>query len=200
MRKEEFKKVLIEAVRETTKNVLESNQNSVGSTPQEDEYEYEATYKALLYHHLLMRGIDYKYLNFEWRPDKEELTLKHIDLWFDGPNKRYSFLIEVKQVYRLNRKRDDISIQEYRTLRDGTLVGGIVYDVIKLTNSCKNDKRKYGIMLMTFVDSRMEDTVKMNNIKKSIRNIGLEHNLKINTDRIQLLWSSGKRTEYLSIH
>lgn len=197
MKRSQFRNLLLEAAEVTTNNIAALNRDSQGKVRLDDEFEYEATYKAHLYHTLLDMGVSYKNLKLEMMPNREKLSGKHIDLWFEPNNGGYSYLIEVKQVFRLNQKRDNVGDTDLRVFQNGELKSGIVADVIKLTEACKSDKDMYGVMLMTWSDSRTQDNLELQSVKEKIYDIGWDFNLRNNIRRIELLWSSEKRTEYL---
>lgn len=200
MEKEKFKKLLLNAAEETTRNILILNKSSRVILPLEDEYEYEATYKAHLYHSLLTKNVSFRNLRLEMRPVRKRLSGKHIDLWFEPINKEYSVLIEVKQVYHLNNQRNNIGDTDLHTTdSSGNLTGGIVADVIKLTEACKWKTNMYGIMLMTWSDSRTKDAFNLNSIRDRIIATGWDFDLRVNTGRIEMLWSSKNQTDYLTL-
>lgn len=81
MKRDEFKEILLKSVKETTQNIRRMNEKSLGKNARDDEFEYEATYKAHLYHVLLKNGIDYAKLSLEIQPGNHEGKTQHIDLW-----------------------------------------------------------------------------------------------------------------------
>lgn len=105
----------------------------------------------------------------------------------------------MKQVFQLNKDKDDIRISEYGIKGNGGLLAGIVKDVIKLEESCKKDRDRYGIMLLHWVDTREDDNLNLNNVKNSIQRFLKKQHLKLKSERVDLLWSSGKRTLYVSL-
>ncbi len=197
MQRDEFKKILLNSVKETTQNIRRLNEKSLGKDTYDDEFEYEATYKAHLYHVLLKNGIDYGELRLEMQPGSRIGENEHIDLWYTGPNDQHDYLIEVKQVFELNSNKDDIRVSEYRRERDGRLQDGIIKDVIKLNKSCRGDR--HGIMLLSWVNTRVEDKLSLDTVKSSIQRLVKEQQSKLYPERIELLWSSGNRTEYVSL-
>ena len=71
------------------------------------------------------------------------MASNHTDLWYSDLDEEYYFLVEVKQVYGMNRKKDDIRAYDYRVWdpRSNKIISGIVKDVIKLSDSCGVDKQ-----------------------------------------------------------
>ncbi len=200
-----FRKILIKAVESTTKDLIRfsGELSDQGKDDDNNYFPYEAKYKALIYHYLLTNGVSYRELAFEWKPDSDysKSNLKHIDLWYSDSKKKCNVLIEVKQVYGLNRSGIDIRYTDYRTKRNGKVVSGIIYDVIKLHNACKGNKDGYenkGIMLMYLAEPKIEDNLDLSIIKGSVLN-QVKQEINKKPKNVELLWTSKRRTEYISL-
>ena len=195
----DFKKKLLLSTEYTTRDMLAVSEKFLEEDPdREDYFIYESKYKAHLYHYLLLDGINPEDLHFEWRPDNDTNSLDHIDLWFKDPGKRYNILIEVKQVYGLNRRKNDIRIVDYRSTDKRSGKPGIIKDVAKLENACKFLDGYNGIMLMYLADPKVGDTVDLNGVRKSVLRQSKTY-AKINLKKTELLWTSRTRTEYVSL-
>lgn len=182
--------------------MIRLSEKTIKETPDTDEYfHYEANYKAHLYHTLLLNGVNYEDLHLEWRPDKEKVGLDHVDLWYQIPDENCNFLIEVKQVYGMNRAKNDIRPNDYRVRdsRSKELKSGIIKDAIKLSESCGTNGQYYGIMLMYWADARVEEDLSIDAIRKSVLRQLREERPRIRVTNIELLWSSVKKTTYISL-
>ena len=197
-----FRKELLEAVRRTTKDLTEISKELLTQGKEDDDnyFPYEAKYKAHLYHYLLACGVSHQELAFEWMQDNSKTKHDHFDLWYRDLQKKYNTLIEVKYVSGLNRSKSDIRKPDYRTYKDGKLASGIIYDVIKLHNACKGNKNGneyHGIKLMYLAEPKIKDNLELSNISHSImKQVAKEANNR--PENVELLWTSKKRTEYIS--
>lgn len=203
MNKMDFRKELIKAIKSTTNDLIGFSEELLTQRKEDDDnyFPYEAKYTAHMYHYLLTNGVSYREQAFEWKPDYSKNKLKHIDLWYSDSKKKCNVLIEVKQVYGLNRSGIDIRDTDYRTKRNGKAVSGIIYDVIKLHNACKGNKDGYeykGIMLMYLAEPKIEDNLDFSIIKGSVLN-QVKQEINKRPENVELLWTSKRRTEYISL-
>ncbi len=132
------------------------------STRNNDKWgEHEATWKALLYHELIL--IDEKVkdnLTMENRPNtkNEKTGRKRIDLWLGDPNN--TFVLEVKLIHYKKRKSkygvsklnskagvygDLLKLTDYLNSKDGSGVKGIVIAVYKGDNRKGKEDRNLDV-------------------------------------------------------
>ena len=139
-----FRETLRKSVETTSKDMIRVSEKILKKDQKSaDCFNYESNYKAHLYHILIANSVNYKNIQFESRPEKARAANNHIDLWYSDLGEVYYFLVEVKQVYGMNRKKDDIRAYDYRVWdpRSNKIISGIVKDVIKLSDSCGVDKQ-----------------------------------------------------------
>jgi hypothetical protein len=125
----------------------------------------------------------------------------HTDLWYSDLDEEYYFLVEVKRVYGINRKKDDIRAYDNRVrcLRSNKIISGIIKDVLKLIDSCGINKQFYGVMLMFWVNQKVKETLSLDTIKGSILKQTREEKPGAKTTRLEFLCSSSQKTEYKAL-
>ena len=106
--------------------------------------EYEATFKAMLYHILIKNGLEYYKISMEYSPkakDNPGIESKRIDIWIDEANDDY--LLEVKLIGVNN---------DTKGLRRVNNKDGLYGDLLKLTEIVKyyNDKSTFGIAIAVY--------------------------------------------------
>lgn len=197
-----FRATLRRTVESTSTDMLRLSEDTLQKNPKSEEYfSYEASYKAHLYHTLLQNEICYMDMHLEWRPEKPKVLNNHIDLWYRDPDEEYNVLIEVKQVYGVNRSRDDIRPYDYRVKdpSSGETKSGIIKDVIKLCDSCGIKNEYHGVMLMFWADPKVKEDLDLDVVKGSILRQVREERPSIRKTRVELLWSSEQKTDYRSL-
>ena len=202
MKLSEFREILRKSVETTSKDMVKVSKKRLDEEPDSHDYfNYEANYKAHLYHILLANGVNYENIQLESRPKKARVANNHIDLWYSDFDKEYYFLVEVKQVYGMNRKKDDIRAYDYRVKdsKSNNIASGIIKDVIKLSDSCGINKQFYGVMLMFWADPKVKENLNLDIIKSSILKQTREEKPGARTTRLEFLWSSSQKTEYKSL-
>lgn len=194
-----FREILRKSTEATTSEMLIISENIIEKDQDNPKYfSYEAHYKAHLYHLLLTNGVRYENLHLEWRPEPQGLTNKHIDIWYSDPEGEYEFLIEVKQVYKMNGTRDNISAHDYISgyTKGKEIKSGIIKDVIKLSAACGNNKAYSGVMLMFWADPKVSENLNLDSVRDSIVKQVKANRQRISTTKLELLWSSSRITEY----
>lgn len=106
--------------------------------------EYEATFKAMLYHQLIKNGLEYWKISMEYSPDAKDnsdIELKRIDIWIDEANDDY--LLEVKLIGVDN---------DTKGLRRVNNKDGLYGDLLKLTEIVKyfKDESTFGIAIAVY--------------------------------------------------
>lgn len=129
------------------------------------------------------------------------MTSNHTDLWYSDLDEEYYFLVEVKRVYGINRKKDDIRAYDYRIRcpRSNKIISDIIKAVLKLIVSCGINKQFYGVMLMFWADPKVKENLNLDIIKSSILKQTREEKPGARTTRLEFLWSSSQKTEYKSL-
>lgn len=97
-------------------------------------YPYEATFTALVFHHLLNRCLEVENLHVE---APYEDGKKRMDLFYSNPENNEEYCIEVKTVLGLTKKLELLKV------RDG--LTGIIKDIKKL-NGLKGRKKRFMIV------------------------------------------------------
>lgn len=198
----EFRETLRKSVESASRDMLSLSRKMLKEDPESKDYfHYEAHYKAHLYHFLLLNGINYEGMFLETRPETSKVSSNHIDLWYRDPKDGYNFLIEVKQIYGLNKTKDDINDRDYLTYYtdEKGSKSGIVKDIIKLGDSCGNSNEYHGVMLMYWADPKVLENLDLQSVKKSVIRRVREEKPETDTTQVELLWSSSRTTEYVSL-
>lgn len=194
-----FRETLRKSAEATSKDMLKLSEKAIEKDQDSDDYfNYEAHYKSHLYHNLLSNGVNYGDLHPEWRPDKQKVAGNHIDLWYLDPEKEYNFLIEVKQVYGMNRASDDLGTTDYiiRYTNSKEIKSGVIKDVIKLSDSCGIREEYHGVMLVFWADPKVSESLDLDSVRNSILRQVREEKPRARTTRVDLLWTSSRTTEY----
>ena len=202
MKLSKFRDTLRKSVETTSKDMIEVSKKRLEEEPESDNYfNYEANYKAHLYHILVSNCVSYENIGLESRPEKARVANNHIDLWYSDLDEGYYFLVEVKQVYGMNRKKDDIGAYNYRVRdpKNNKIISGIIKDVMKLSDACGINKKFYGVMLMFWADPKVKENLNLDTIRSSILKQTREEKPGAWTTRLEFLWSSSQRTEYKSL-
>jgi hypothetical protein len=197
-----FRETLRKSVEATSRDMIKVSKKRLEEEPESDNYfNYEANYKAHLYHFLVSNGVSYENIQLESRPERAKVASNHIDLWYSDLDEGYYFLVEVKQVYGMNRKKDDIRAYDYRVRnpKNNKIISGIIKDVIKLSDSCGINKKFYGVMLMFWADPKVKENLNLDTLRSSILKQTREEKPGARTTRLEFLWSSSQRTEYKSL-
>ena len=190
------------SVEKTSKDMIKVSKKRLNEEPDSHDYfNYEANYKAHLYHILLANGVNYENIQLESRPKKATVANNHIDLWYSDLDNEYYFLVEVKQVYGMNRKKDDIRQYDYRVKnpKSNKIISGIIKDVIKLSDSSGINKKFYGVMLIFWADPKTKENLNLDTIRNSILMQTRKEKPGARTTRLEFLWSSSQKTEYKSL-
>ena len=127
---------------ETMKNAMNKQR---GETYEENLWrEHEATFKAMLYHQLIMNGLECYRISMENSPVAEgnkDIESKRIDIWIDEEEEDY--FLEVKRVY-VN--------PDTKGLRRVNNKNGVYGDLLKLTKIVKyhNDENTFGTVIAVY--------------------------------------------------
>ena len=194
-----FRETLRRSTEATSRDMLSISEKAIQKEQDsEDYFNYEAHYKSHLYHTLLSNGVSYEDLHPEWRPSKQKVAGNHIDLWYLDPEREYNFLIEVKQVYGMNRAGDDIRGTDYivRYTNSKEIKSGIIKDVIKLSDSCGIREEYHGVMLVFWADPKVRENLDLDAVRNSVIEQVRRERPRARTTRVELLWSSSRATEY----
>jgi hypothetical protein len=189
----EFVTKLKNAVEVATKKQIEINRRDRDETGDES-YEYEANFKATLYHELLIQGgFYYADVRVESKLDtgNSRTSSYRYDLVVDLDEAETQYAIEVKLVKRLKGLREWISKEESDS-RDGT----VFRDLKKLSDANLDAGNEFyktkGVMIISYcgTESTSPDNEQMieDNIKQGLNAICR----KIESKDIKLIYTAGK--------
>ena len=145
--------------------------------------EYEATFVAMLYHELLLSGIDQWRLSLENNPDSkdERYKDKKIDLWVEAPGDKLTYMIEAKLIsYR----------EKSKGLRHMNSMNGVKGDLNKLSGIIKNQSSIKGIVVGPYTG---ESNVSLQQIKDKVK----KDTKTYLSNKLKLMVSTPKECDFL---
>jgi hypothetical protein len=193
MNEEEFITKLKNAVEVATKKQIEINRQDRDESG-DDSYAYEANFKAVLYHELLIQGgFYYADVRVESKLDdgNSKASSYRYDLVVDLDETEVQYAIEVKLVKRLKGLKDWISIEEAGS-KDGTVFRDLrKLSDVTISNSDEHYESK-GIMIISYCGTESSSPEIEQKLEESIES-GLKTICgKIESKNIKLIYSAGK--------
>lgn len=140
----ELDDLILKAVEEADKMKIDMNKKKASENEENSWSEYEATFKAMIYHQLIENGLDYRKISMENSPDvknDDDLESKKVDIWINEANDVY--LMEVKMIGVHSKTKG---------LRKVNNKDGLYGDLLKLTEIVKyyKDKHNFGIAIAVY--------------------------------------------------
>lgn len=144
MNENKLDNLILTALEEADKMKNDMNKKRSAKYEESSWLEYEATFKAMLYHQLIKNGLDFQRISMEnsiVAEGNEDIESKKIDIWIDETNDDY--LLEVKMIG---------VHQETKGLRRVNNKDGLYRDLLKLTEIVKyyNDKSTFGVAIAVY--------------------------------------------------
>ena len=144
MSNNELDDLILKAIREAEKMKIDMNLKEASESGKGTWSEYEATFKAMIYHQLIENGLDYRKISMENRPEvkkRDDLKRKRIDIWIDETNDDY--LLEVKMIGVHPRTKSLLRVYNKK---------GLYGDLVKLTELLKyyKDEHTFGIAIANY--------------------------------------------------
>ena len=145
--------------------------------------EYEATFVAMLYHELLLSGIDQWRISLENSPETKDDKYedKKIDLWVEAPGDKLTYMIELKLIsYR----------EKSKGLRHMNSMNGVRGDLDKLAGIVKNGSSTKGIVVAAYTG---ESKVSLQQIKDKVN----KDTKKYLSNKLKLIVSTSKECDFI---
>lgn len=144
MSRNETDSLILNVAEKADKMKNDMNKKRAAKYEESSWLEYEATFKAMLYHQLIKNGLDCWKISMENSPVAEgnkDIESKKIDIWIDEEN--YDYFLEVKMI------RVKTETGGLRRVNDKK---GVYGDLLKLDEILRyrNDKSTFGVAIAVY--------------------------------------------------
>ena len=156
---EEIELKILDSCARATEKAANMNRKLAKYYGEDNWGEYEATFVAMLYHELVLSGIDQWRISLENNPDTKDENYKDkkIDLWVEAPSDKLTYMIEAKLIsYR----------EKSKGLRHMNSMNGVKGDLDKLTGIIRNRSSIKGIVVGAYTG---ESNVSLQQIKDEVK-------------------------------
>jgi hypothetical protein len=163
--------LILEATEKADKMKNDMNKKRAAKYEESSWLEYEATFKAMLYHQLIKNGLDFQKISMENSPvaeGNEDIESKKIDIWIDEEN--YDYFLEVKMIFVK---------EETGGLRRVNDKDGAYGDLLKLAEILRyrNDKSTFGVAIAVYngPDDKIDCEYIVSKLNKEVTGLLSQH-------------------------
>lgn len=180
---EEIELKILESCAKATEKAANMNRKLAKYYGEDNWGEYEATFVAMLYHELVLSGIDQWRISLENNPDTkdERYKGKKIDLWVEAPGDKLTYMIEAKLIYYREKSKG---------LRHMNSKSGVEGDLDKLTGIIINQPSTKGIVVAAYTG---ESKVSLQQIKDGVK----KDTKKYLSNKLNLIVSTPKECDFV---
>lgn len=174
---------ILDSCARATKKSVNRNRKLAKYYSEDNCGEYEATFVAMLYHELVLSGIDKWRISLENNPDTKDENYKDkkIDLWVEAPDDKLTYMIEAKLISYGEKSKG---------LRHMNSMNGVKGDLDKLTGIIRNRSSIKGIAVGAYTG---ESNVTLQQIKDEVK----KDRKKYLSDKLKFIASTSKECDFI---
>ena len=182
-KEDEIERKILDSCAKATRKSANMNRKLAKYYGEDNWGEYEATHVPMLYHELVLSGVDQWRISLENNPDTkdERYKDKKIDLWVEAPGDKLTYMIEAKLIYYREKSKG---------LRHMNSMNGVKGYLDKLAGIVENGPTTKGIVVAAYTG---ESKVSLQQIKDKVN----KDTKKYLSNKLKLIVSTSKECDFI---